>query len=201
MMIAALARLYPFGVLRMMVFWATPMVLAIGLGVINVFRACCRIMGRPSGYGIIAGVILSLIPVIYMHNVPRHFSYWPYHDFPKLLKVLAEHRKPTDKVLVSLNANACVHYYAHSRYNNFEYIPIEAGTLPQQGFSNASLVRKIVSERPSRFWLLTTSCDEGKLPDYIQKHGYRLHLVKQAGGNPEYGIPQLFAATKGEFKL
>jgi len=196
MLIAAIAKLYPFCILRMMAFWGTPVVLAVALGLVNLSRFCCRILRRPSGYGILAGLILSLVPVVYMINVPLRHDYWVYQDFPALLGLLEEQRQSDEPVLVSLNAAPCVRFYNHQKNNPFYYIPTVTGTLPEPGFDNKELVDEIVRERPRRWWLLTTSDDEGKLPSLIRYRGYKLKLVGQAGGQVEYGIGQLFAVTK-----
>jgi len=196
MMIAAMAQLYPFGVMRMMAFWAGPPVLAFTLGMISIFRFFCRALGTPSGYGIGAGLILSLVPIVYMVNIPLAQRYWVCHDFPAVLRVLEERRQGGEMVLVAFGAVPSVRFYAGKAGESFRYVPTVAGAIIPLDFKPDQFVDQALQRPSKRWWVITTSDDPGRLPYLIRKLGYDVRLIIEAGGDREYALAQLFAVTK-----
>ena len=127
--------------------------------------------------------------------MPLKNGYWVQHDFPAVLRVLERERRPGEPVVVALNAVPCVRYYHHGKDAGFRYVPTVAGTLAQQGFERTD-VYPTVTESGGRWWILPTSGNAVEFSvDPTLDHGSEIRLVAEAGGDPEFGIAQLFVVT------
>ncbi len=199
MLVAAMCQRYPFGMPRMMVFWAPPMILAFAAGLVNLCRACSLVVRRSGGPGMVTGFAMALAPVAYMVRVPLEDRYWVSHDFPALLVQLESRRWPEERVLVTVNAVPCVRYYARGHDGAFIYFPIAAGTLPIPQYDYDAFIRRTISRMGWRWWLLTTTEVDDPLRDAlfraINRHGYQSELVGERGG-PSHGRAQLFVVTR-----
>jgi hypothetical protein len=197
---AAVVQKYPFGPHRMMVFLATPLVLAVATGLVGLCRSWCIWITGRSGLGIVVALVMVLLPVFYMVGVPMENKCWVQHDFPAALGVLKEHRKSGELVYVGLDAVHSVRYYAGELGREFTFMPSSAGTLGVPHYDYDELSRDILRRAGRRLWLLTTSLKTDlKVQRFIciaQQQGYKIQLVAEAGGQKIYGVAQLYVVEK-----
>ena len=195
---ASVAKVYPFGMWRMMMFCVPPMVIALAVGIVKLLRWASRVLAaQRRGYGVIAGLVIALIPVLYMWRVPIQYGYWADHDYPAVLAKLNEQRRPREIALVSFDAAAGVWYYAGAT-EYLWYQPTTGGTLPMPGFPLEVMVKQITATGAPTWWIVTTS--DRKVQAYLQRlvqtYGYQLQLKAEAGGDQAYGRAQLLLASK-----
>jgi hypothetical protein len=198
---AAVARRYPFGAPRMMAFLAPPMMLALAAGMVGLCRIGSLIFASRAGPGMIAGLLLTLLPAIYVIRVPLHQCYWVMHDFPGLLRVLARERRDNEKVVVASGAVGAVRFYA-DRDSGFAYVPLAAGACLSSHYDVDAFVRDAFRTAGSRWWLLTTS-DEREpvhrsLFDFGRQHGYQVDRIAGGDGalDPLCHVAQLYRVER-----
>ena len=197
---AAVARAYPFGMWRMMTFCVTPVMMALAVGLVQLLRRICRLLGQRRGYGVVIGLVVVLVPVTYLWRVPIRQGYWAYHDYPAALERLAEERKSGEPVLVPFDAVAGVRYYAGAA-RDFRYQPTTGGTLASAEDERAELdamVRDIANTWATRWWIIVSDVRvKEALANHAGKYGYRTISLKcNAGGDPRYGRAQLYLVSK-----
>ncbi len=198
--LAATAHQCPFGAARMMVCYTPPLLIAFAAGCFHLARWVSIIALGRGGPGMVLGVLIVMVPVSYVTNVPARGSYHRWHDYPKLLEVLAEQREVGELVLVTLSAAPATRYYAGDRFEPIEYAPTAAGTLRRPGFDYERFMQIKVNSAGHRCWLVTTSetgyRDRKKLLQWLGQQGYELDLAHSGAPGGIYGAPQLFAVTR-----
>lgn len=200
MLLGAVAHRYPFGVTRMMVVLMPPLLLAVAAGLIHLCRIFSERFLKRGGPGMVAGLLCTFVPAVYVVNVPLHHSYWFCQDFSALVHTLESRRKPGEAVLVTVNAVPCVRYYAGRSGATFHYHPVTAGTLPLPGFDYDALNRETVRAVGSRCWVLATSEPNERqrvsLEKALRDAGYELRVEAESPGEEWYGRARLLLATK-----
>jgi hypothetical protein len=156
MLLAAILRLYPYGVARMMLPLLPPLVILAAAGLIRISRTVTRIMLQRGAAGIWIGLLLACAPALYAIDVPLHNSYWVNHDFPEVLHRLADLRQPGERVLVAPKAVPCVRFYAGSPHY-ITLAPVHAGTLPDPRVDYEVWYRDFLARTGDRWWLVRTS--------------------------------------------
>jgi hypothetical protein len=195
MLLAALAHRYPFAVPRMVVCFAPAMSLAVAAGLVQVCRACSLVIARRTGPGMVLSLVLAFVPVVYVFNVPFRQAYWAFHDFPSALRLLRQHRRPGETVVVTTNAVAAVRYYARGDDEGYHYYPVTAGTLPVPGHDYEAMARDLIGRAGRRWWLLTTNERDGSaapLLRMLRKGGYHYQRVARGEDPASFGAARLF---------
>ncbi len=199
MLLAAVAHRYPFAVPRMMVCFAPAMSLAVAAGLVQVCRACSLVIAKRTGPGMVLSLVLAFVPVVYVVNVPLRQAYWAFHDFPSALRLLRQHRRAGETVVVTTNAVAAVRYYARGDDERYCYYPVTAGTLPVPGHDYEAMARDLIARAGRRWWLLTTSERDGSrapLLRMLRRGGYPCRLVAPDEDPASFGAARLLVVSR-----
>ena len=200
MALAAIAHRYPFGMPRMVVFAAPPLLLAVSAGCVNVGRWLSAVFVGRHAPGMVAGALLGFLPALYAVNVPLHGRYWPWHEYPAVLERFARLRAPGEMVIVTLNVVPSVRYYAGPQLAGVVYVSTCAGSLPSPDFDHDREIQAAVHRAGPRLWILTTDqVIDGRrqfLLGWLRKQGCTLELLDGRTGAEYFGGPQLFKVTK-----
>jgi hypothetical protein len=183
---AALAQQYPFGVARMVQFWAAPMILAVSAGLLYLWRGVYLLVVGRAGPALVPGMFLGLVPALYVIGVPLEHRYYPVQDAPALLRTLEEQRGPDELVLVHLLAVPPVRYYRPDLPPPVVYTPIAAGFVRVVGHDYAALTRHTARRAGQRWYVLTANAPATRdhyrrMLDVIGQEGYAVELVARGG--------------------
>jgi len=193
--LAAIARQYPFGAVRMLVFMAPPMTCAMAMGILGFLRYLPTSGISPSVFTR-ATLIASFLPVLYLVWLPIGNDYWVNQDFKAALGALGERRAPNEHVFVSLDAVQSVRFYARGKDAGFDYVPVTNGTRPVPNYDYQDLARRVIADYDDRCWMLTIGrTSEQSWQSFIteaRKRGYTSTLVCEEGGVNGAGRAQLF---------
>ena len=184
----------------MMSFCAPPLLIAVAAGCTHLCRwASIAFVGRGAP-GIVIGVLVAFIPAIFAVDIPVRHRYCRWHDYPLVLSALQQRRKPTDELLITLNAVPSVRYYAGESFEPAVYVPTAAGTVTVPDFDYLGLMQATIRRAEKRCWLLTTSDRRGgsvnSLFRWLDREGYTVRLVAAGEHTYVYDVPQLFAVKK-----
>lgn len=195
---AAAAGRYPFGAERLMLFLAPALVASAAMGLVAFCRKCSQLMTGRNGFGVLAALIASFVPVLYMVNVPLRHQYWANHDWRTAVEVLWKERMG-EPVIVTMDAVQPVRFYCRGRDEEFKYMPVACGTRPKPGCDYRQLAQEMLREAGAKWWLLTMARSgdptHSAVAEEARKQGYRLGLAAEAGGR-QYGKARLYAAVK-----
>jgi hypothetical protein len=197
---AACASLYPFGVPRMMVVAAPPVILAAAVGLIRAGRwVSHRLTGRRRP-GAAAAMALAVMPLLYLSLTGRHFGGFVHHDFPLLLSLLKQERLPGEPVIATVEAVPCVRMYAGAALPSIQLMPVVGGTLPLRDFDYAGFATDWAGRDMERWWVLTVSRqasrDRDLLIEAARSRGYRAEIAAEAGTPGEFGVAQLIRMSR-----
>ncbi|TWT44608.1 hypothetical protein RAS1_10230 [Phycisphaerae bacterium RAS1] len=200
MALAAAAHRYPFGVPRFFVVWSPAALILIAAGIVGLCRAAAKAALGDGRVGILAATIVCLLPATYVLNIPLRQAYWCYHDVPRVLRELAEKRKPGEKVFVSLVAGPAVAFYGPAGDLDFVDYPRTAGNIPVPGFDYAARTRDALAFAGRRFWIICISDRNDAILRGIlseaEKRGYSMEIVLQAGDRPALGNAVLLSMSR-----
>ncbi len=199
MLAAAVAHRYPFGLPRMMMYWAPPLALVFASGIVRICRAFSLALLQKGAPGILVALLVTLAPAAFMVQVPLSHRYWVLHDFPAMLNTLATQRTPGDQVVVGTGATPCVRYYLGQPSHSFHFTPVENGTVLASGFDYEAFLDTAIRSAGRRCWVLAThqSHDPSHttLLRAFQNRGFVLSVI-EATEPSLYGNVQLLLATR-----
>ncbi len=198
---AAFLRKYPFGIERMMLFWAPPMILAVTAGVTALWRGAWGLLARRGGPALATAPLLGAViaPLAWLHASDHR--YWAMHDFPAVLATLEDRRSADEPVFVELTAAPCVRYYAPQLPPPVTWTPTVAGTVAPLGTDRRELLRQTVRRGPRRIWVLCTdehaSDPVRELSEVLAAAGYAIEVVDRVGPPAHWaGSAALLRATR-----
>lgn len=202
LLVAAMAARYPFANSRMMVMWAAPTLLVMAAGVVRIARACSIVCLGKGGPGLVAGLLLSMLPLV--HMLVRHEVHvgWVNHDFPRLLQVLRQERRPKETAVATVMASSAVAWYRGTQDDSLVLMPVTAGNCVIPEFSYENLIKDIIRTQTGRLWILTV---EGRMPDasrqrlleMLETAGYGITERLDAADRNSWGTARLLVATRG----
>ena len=181
--LASVLRVYPYGVLRMMLFLLPPLVILISAGVLAAGRTISRAVFGRRGPGALVGALVLLGPLVYIPDLQRRQAFWIYHDIPAVLQRLDAVRQPQDLVLVDLTVAPCVRYYRGTTAG-FALPTLVSGTLTPSETRYHEWCRARLKWLSGRAWLLRSS--EPSEVDWrrlAREFGYDYRVEAVAGGN------------------
>jgi hypothetical protein len=200
LLIAGVAQRYPFAQPRMMAFCAGPITIAFAAGLVRIVRGCSLVVLKRGGPGMLLGAALTLVPAVYMINVPMRHSYSTYHDFPTVIDVLKREHSAGELVVVTHMAAPSVRYYVDESIGPIAYMVNQAGSLADPGRDEDAWATDAIQRAGRRWWVLTLSMwpDAGfdKLQQQAERKGYEMHIVADAEGAALNGVPQLIRVTR-----
>ena len=196
MLCAAILHVYPFGQARMMQFWAAPMLVAVTSGAVGLWRHGWMLCTDRAGPALACGMLIGLLPAPYVLRVPLQHRYHYCHNFPAVLKALAEQRAAGEMVLVTMSAVSCVRYYAPDLPPPVIYAPTTAGVVQPVEADYGDVAEHAAELAGRRLWLLSVWRPQvrGATIRALQERGYVVRVAASSGPDGLHGQAALLVA-------